>query len=219
MQETNSERSSTERRFRSKLQREQQETQQLQAREEKKAKQMKKMPELVEVQVQLLEMAGSGSRPELLYLPLTDLPMLILTEPTVSLERTTKVVVSSDLRSQEPRKRPKRQKALAETTKVEPASVVDLLAESQEKLMQPRQTQVSPEPASRRKRLQLLQQMTNKRVTAEEDQQAHRPQLVLASASETPTLEQAEVAQEVEEATVAAVAEAERLYEAKTSPT
>merc|ERR1712216_373126 len=58
------------------------------------------------------------------YLPLTDLPILILTEPTVSLERTTKVVVSSDLRSQEPRKRPKRQKVLAETTKVEPASVV-----------------------------------------------------------------------------------------------
>lgn len=60
-------------------------------------------------------------------------------------------------------------------------------------------------------------------MTAEEDQQAHRPQLVLvmqlASASETPTLEQAEVAQEAEEATVAAVAEAERLYEAKTSPT
>lgn len=211
MQETNSERSSTERRFRSKLQREQQETQQLQAREEKKAKQMKRMSELVEVQVQLLEMAGSGSRPELLYLPLKD-----LSEPTVSLERTTKVVVSSDLRSQEPRKRPKRQTALAETTKVEPASVVDLLAESQEKPMQPHQTQVSPEPASRRK---SPQQTTKKRVTAEEDQQAHRPQLVLASASETPTLEQAEVAQEAEEATLAAVAEAERLYEAKTSPT
>jgi len=96
--------------------------------------------------VQLLEMAGSGSRPELLYLPLKDLP-----ESTVSLEMTTKVVVSSDLRSQEPRKRPKRQKAPAETTKVEPASVVDLLAESQEKPMQPHQTQVSPEPPSRRK--------------------------------------------------------------------
>lgn len=152
MQKTNSERSSTERRFRSKLQREQQETQQLQAREERKAKQMKKMSELVLeliLQVQLLEMAGSGSRPELLYLPLTDLP-----EPTVSLERTTKVVVSSDLRSQEPRKRPNRQTALVETTKVELAilaSVVDLLAESQEKLMQPHQTQVSLEPASRRK--------------------------------------------------------------------
>lgn len=166
------------------------------------------------MQVQLLEMAGSGSRPELLYLPLTDLPILLI-EPTVSLEMTTKVVVSSDLRSQEPRKRPKRQRALVETTKVEPASVVDLLVESQEKLMQPHQTQVSPEPASRRK---MPQQMTKKRVTAEEDQQAHRPQLVLASASETPTLEQAEVAQEAEEATVAAVAEAERLYEAKTSP-
>jgi len=172
---------------------------------------MKKMPELVEVQVQLLEMAGSGSRPELLYLPLKDLP-----EPTVSLEMTTKVVVSSDLRSQEPRKRPKRQTALVETTKVEPASVVDLLAESQEKLMQPHQTPVSAEPPSRRK---MPQQTTKKRVTAEEDQQAHRPQLVLASASETPTLAQAEVAQEAEEATVVAVAEAERLYEAKTSPT
>lgn len=170
------------------------------------------MPEAVEVQVQLLEMAGSGSRPELLYLP-KDLP-----ESTVSLEMTTKVVVSSDLRSQEPRKRPKRQTALAETTKVEPASVVDLLAESQEKLMQPHQTQVSPEPPSRRK---SPQQTTKKRVTAEENQQVHRPQLVLASASETPTLEQAEVAQEVEEATLAAVAEesAERLYEAKPSPT
>ena len=169
------------------------------------------MPEAVEVQVQLLEMAGSGSRPELLYLPLKDLP-----ESTVSLEMTTKVVVSSDLRSQEPRKRPKRQTALAETTKVEPPSDVDLLAESQEKLMQPHQTQVSPEPPSRRK---SPQQTTKNRVTAEENQQAHRPQLVLASASETPTLEQAEVAQEVEEATLAAVAEAERLYEAKTSPT
>ena len=216
MQETNSERSSTERRFRSKLQREQQETQQLQAREEKKAKQMKKMPELLEV-LQLLEMAGSGSRLELLYLLLIDLP-----ESTVSLERTTKVVVSSDLRSQEPRKRPKRQTALVETTKVEPASGVDLLAESQEKPMQPHQTPVSLEPASRRK---MPQQTTKKRVTAGEDQQAHRPQpqhnqllvvVELASASETPTLEQAEVAQEVEEATVAAVAEAERLYEAKT---
>jgi len=51
------------------------------------------------VQVQLLEMAGSGSRPELLYLPLIDLPILLI-EPTVSLEMTTKVVVSSDLRSQ-----------------------------------------------------------------------------------------------------------------------
>lgn len=218
MQETNSERSSTERRFRSKLQREQQETQQLQAREEKKAKQMKKMPELVEVQVLVLWMAaGSGSRPELLYLPLKDLP-----EPTVSLEMTTKVVVSCDLRSQEPRKRPKRQTALVETTKVEPASGVDLLAESQEKPMQPHQTPVSPEPALLRK---MPQQTTKKRVTAGEDQQAHRPQpqhnqllvvVELASASETPTLEQAEVAQEVEEATVAAVAEAERLYEAKT---
>jgi len=84
------------------------------------------MPEVVEDQVQLLEMAGSGSRPELLHLPLKDLP-----ESTVSLEMTTKVVVSSDLRSQEPRKRPKRQTALVETTKVEPASGVDLLAESQ----------------------------------------------------------------------------------------
>lgn len=110
------------------------------------------------MQVQLLEMAGSGSRPELLYLPLTDLPILLI-EPTVSLEMTTKVVVSSDLRSQEPRKRPKRQRALVETTKVEPASVVDLLVESQEKLMQPHQTQVSPEPASRRK---MPQQMTKK---------------------------------------------------------
>ena len=174
------------------------------------------MPEVVEVQV-LLEMAGLGSRPELLYLPLKveDLHLLI-PESTVSLEMRTKVVVSSDLRSQEPRKRPKRQRALAETTKVEPASVVDLLAESQEKLMQPHQTQVSAEPPSRRK---SPQQRTKKRVTLEEDQQAHRPQLVPASASETPTLEQAEVAQEVEEATLAAVAEAERLYEAKTSPT
>jgi len=98
--------------------------------------------------------AGSGSRPELLYLPLKDLP-----EPTVSLEMTTKVVVSCDLRSQEPRKRPKRQTALVETTKVEPASGVDLLAESQEKPMQPHQTPVSPEPALLRK---MPQQTTKK---------------------------------------------------------
>jgi hypothetical protein len=168
---------------------------------------MKKMPELLEVQVQLLEMAGSGSRPELLYLLLIDLP-----ESTVSLERTTKVVVSSDLRSQEPRKRPKSQTPLVEKTKVEPASVVDLLAESQEKLLQLHQTQVSPEPASRRR---MPQPRTKKRVMAEEDQQPHSPQLVLASASETPTLEPPEVAQEAE-ATLA-VAEAEILYEATRS--
>ena len=165
------------------------------------------MPEVVEDQVQLLGMAGSGSRPELLYLLLIDLP-----ESTVSLERTTKVVVSSDLRSQEPRKRQKSQTPLVEKTKVEPASVVDLLAESQEKLLQLHQMQVSPEPASRRRRPQPT---TKKRVTPEEDQQLHSPQLVLASASETPTLEPPEVAQEVE-ATLA-VAEAERLYEATRS--